>query len=518
MRRLLSIPGITVAIFFGWKVALLLLTSHPIPSNDSFFYDGPVVNYVLHGEYCNPSLAQVLPISGTQVFSAYPPFYQAVLLGWMKCFGTSELAAMWFHLVLLAIFALTMLKIFRTLNLPPLVSNCAALFLFGITFHDRPDTLAHVLGALTVLAVVRGLMWSGAALLLLTFCTSLQIGGIYFLWTSGLIGLGVWMGRLKFPWAAISAFVLTITALVALVKFKHPLFWAGFLEHVQVTPSFTGLRMPRADDLLKVIRTATGIGLAIVGFIWLVAKSDLRTRLKQNPELAVGLAGALAALALIGGCLFVLTPNTIHIAGYLQPVVVGCFLAAFVKSSSLSFVPRVAVGGVVLGALLLVSVRAVGMSTWGILCARDVSRTEALREVNRALDLVSPGDTVFVSAAYLYESARRTNVNSIHSDWPAQPDGVDPEKTAIERLRPAALLLTQFDYYRRYEAVVAQFRRERGDVEVEIDNQARVQSPDAIPATRRIVQHIAWAPVIIEFKWPTQDATSAGEALQNENH
>jgi hypothetical protein len=69
-------------------------------------------------------------------------------------------------------------------------------------------------------------------------------------------------------------------------------------------------------------------------------------------------------------------------------------------------------------------------------------------------------------------------------------------------LQPAKLLVTQFDYYRRFERVVAKFQRERGDVEVRITNLARVQPPDAIPATRKIVQHISWAPVIVEFSWP----------------
>jgi hypothetical protein len=64
------------------------------------------------------------------------------------------------------------------------------------------------------------------------------------------------------------------------------------------------------------------------------------------------------------------------------------------------------------------------------------------------------------------------------------------------------LVLTQFDYYRRYEPVVAQLRRERGDVEVRIHNLARVQAPDAEPKFRKVVQHVSWAPVIVHFDWP----------------
>ena len=127
MRRLIALPGITFALFFAWKVGLLLLTSQPVPANDAFFYDGPVVNYLLHGKYCNPSLAIVLPISGTEVFSAYPPLHQFAMLGWMSIAGTSALAAMWFHVLLLGIFALTVFATLRELRAPaaarPIFSN-----------------------------------------------------------------------------------------------------------------------------------------------------------------------------------------------------------------------------------------------------------------------------------------------------------------------------------------------------------------------------------------------------------
>ena len=73
---------------------------------------------------------------------------------------------------------------------------------------------------------------------------------------------------------------------------------------------------------------------------------------------------------------------------------------------------------------------------------------------------------------------------------------------AIKERRPSRLLLTQFDYYRRYERIVSQFLRERGDVEVQITNTARVQPSDALPSMRKVIQHISWAPVIVEFTWP----------------
>ena len=502
MHRLINLPGITFAIVLVWKVALLLFTAQPIPSNDAFFYDGPVVNYLLHGRYCNPSLAPVLPISGNEVFSAYPPLYQAVLLGWMKCFGPTGLAAMWLHVVLLGVFALTVLRILRQLQVSARAANLAGLFLFGITFHDRPDTLAHALGALAILALVRGMTWPGSAFLLLTFCTSLQIGGIYALWIAALILGSVWLGRHKFPWAQAGLFMATLIGLVALVKFGHPHWWEGFREHVRITPSFTGLRVPRADDVLKVLRTTPGILLVFAGLMVLFAqRSNLREQLSRSPQLLVACCGSIAALALVAGCLLILTPNAIHIAGYLQPVIVGCFLGAVGSESVRSKHDRLVL--IVFGAAAVVtSVRAMGMTTWGWSCARDVSYAQALTHLNRELDSIPAGGTVFVSSAYLYETALRTNITWIHSDWPNQASSYDNGLSAIAELKPAKLILTQFDYYRRFEPVVAEFQRQRKEVEVHLTNLARVQPPDAQPATRKIIQHISWAPVIVEFSWP----------------
>ena len=503
MRRLANISGITFALYFVWKITLLLSTSQPIPANDSFFYDGPVVNQILHGKYCNPSLAMVLPISGNEVFCAYPPLYQAVLLGWMKCFGASDLAAMWLHVTLLAGFALTVFQIFRQLKFSALAVNIAGLFLFGITFHDRPDTLAHLLAALAVLAFVRGLPWATAVFLMLTFCTSLQIGGIYSLWLGLFIVGEAWFAKRPIPWAAAFSFIGVLIVLIALVKFGFPRLWEGFREHVAITPSVTALRVPRLDDVLKIVRTSPGILLVAAMLGCLVIKGRaLLDQLKTSVPLRLCASGTLAALALMCGCLVVLTPNTIHVANYLQPVIVGGALALIGTGLMTVKWPR-AIHGLFLVAAMLVSVRAIGMTTWGVLCHRDVNRAQALTLVNQSLDSAPANSTVFVSAAYLYNTAQRTNITWLHSDWATLANEGDWELRAIKERRPSRLLLTQFDYYRRYERIVSQFRRERGDVEVEITNTARVQPSDALPSMRKVIQHIAWAPVIVEITWPS---------------
>jgi hypothetical protein len=352
-----------------------------------------------------------------------------------------------------------------------------------------------------MLAVVRSLTWPAAAFLLLTFATSLQIGAIYSLWAALLIFGTSWWQKVKFPWVAAGTLVGVLLTLVALVKFVHPQWWAGFQEHVRVTPSITGLRVPRVDDLLKVVRTAPGIILVMIGLGWLTLSGSLsRERLRGSLPMLVTLSGTLAALGLMSGCLFVLTPNTIHIAGYLQPVIVGSFLAAEIARVGRPTLRWKQLTPFLAGALL-VSVRAIGLTTWGVACANDVSYTTARSRVSSELDSIPSGSTVFVSAAFLYETARRTNVTWLHSDWPAPASEAGWELHALENLKPAKLILTQFDYYRRYETVLADFQRIHPGIEIRTTNVAQVRPPDASRSWQKIVQHVSWAPVVVDFTW-----------------
>src|SRR5262245_16161779 len=116
-KNVLERSELVFALVLVWKVALLLLSAQPVPSNDAFFYDGSVVNFLLHGKYANPSLVEALPISGGEVFCAYPPLYQLALLGWLSIFGVSALASMFFHLFLFTIYLWILLRTFRQLNL-----------------------------------------------------------------------------------------------------------------------------------------------------------------------------------------------------------------------------------------------------------------------------------------------------------------------------------------------------------------------------------------------------------------
>ena len=491
-------------LVFAWKVALLLFTAQPLPNNDAFFYDGPVVNFLLHGNYCNPSLVHALPISGGEVFCAYPPLHQAVLLGWMSMFGTSALSAMWLHVVLLGIFFLIVFAILRRLQTPALIVNLAGLFLFGITFHDRPDTVAQVLGAVAVLGLVRGGagVWWAASALVLAFCASLQIGAVYLLWC-GLFAVGnAWTGKRKFPWAAVITGGAVLTGLVALVKFGYPHLWAGFQEHVRITPSVTGLRAPKLLDTLKAMRTTPAIFVVGAG----VVLASLRKRvtivaLRNSPSGMLAICGMLAGLALIGGSLIMLSPNTIHIANYLQPVVVGTFLSAGVFFAEAQK-PGRAVLILFLALSLVTGVRAIGLTTWGVLCARDVSYAKATALVRAEVDTLPAGSLVVASSAYLYDLASRTNITWIHNDWPAAPGGLEQwEYHAFAKLRPARIIVTQFDFYRRYGAIFDQLKSHPDLVSLRVANTASVRSPDSFPKMQRVVQHVAWAPVMVELTW-----------------
>src|SRR5207302_2033878 len=112
-----------------------------------------------------------------------------------------------------------------------------------------------------------------------------------------------------------------------LVKTALPRAWAGFLEHARQTPSFTGFRMPHWQEALKIIRTVPGIVLitALLPWSWFKLRQDFSSDSTRRPEIIL-LAAILPALGIVVASLSVLTPNTIAIANYLQPVIVAAYL------------------------------------------------------------------------------------------------------------------------------------------------------------------------------------------------
>jgi hypothetical protein len=517
MHSLVRTPGFTFGLFVLWKLLLVLFTAQPIPFNDSFFYDGPVVNYLLHGNYCNPSLSMVLPISGNEVFCAYPPLHQVSMLGWMKIFGTSVLSAMYFHLTLLAAYGITVLAIFRRFQIRPTWVNFACMFLFSITWHDRPDTLANLLGVLSIFALVRGWSILSASFLLMTFGTSLQLGGIYFLWLGLFAFTSIYLKAMKTPRLAIILFFVALSGLFGLVRFGYPHLWAGFQEHVAITPSVTGLRIPSLDEVLKVIRNAPGV---LVVVVWLVIlglqKRGRLVAISMSRALQLALTGAIASSALMFASLFYLTPSTVYSINYLQPIIVGCFLAALgdainaqpvsTNKGDTSFTRKSApVGGlIILGiAVLIIAVRGFGMTIWGLLCSYDMDQKTAIKIVRSQTQSLPPKSIVVASSAYLYEVAQRADTRFIHADWVGLPDKRTPGfgSKALVALRPQRLILTQFDFYRRYDQVLTELKTEQTLSSMTIHNDSITPPPDSILGLRRLVQHVSWNPVIIDFAW-----------------
>jgi hypothetical protein len=118
----------------------------------------------------------------------------------------------------------------------------------------------------------------------------------------------------------------------------------------------------------------------------------------------------------------------------------------------------------------------------------------------RELDSVPPEANVLLSSAYLYEADRHLNGHWIHEDYaPLREEGEDYAR-ALRRLHAAKLVLTQYDFYRRYQRVLDELRA-AGGVQITITNLARVRPPDSFSHLQKILQHVSWAPVIVDLEW-----------------
>ncbi len=516
-------PWLVFAVFFAWKLALFLLAAQPVPANDAFFYDGAVVNYLLHSGYFNPAIVALFPICGGQLFGAYPPLYQAVLLGWMSLFGTSVFSAMALHLALIGLGALLLYGVLRKLQTPVWCLHFAGAWLFLLTFHDRPDTLAQVLGLLSVYAWTRSRLlfnavpadapakpsplwtWLMAAAVVLCLATSLQIGGTYFM--LALLGTtaAVYARHERFPFGPMLMMILTPPVLVMLVKTQFPLAWAGFQENVNLNPSFlTGWHAPTLLSILKALRTVPGVLFVTGLLLWCGIRRPGRlvSVLWTGPGLVLTLS-LLASLGVTAVSLAMFAPELIvNMVNYLQPLVVADKLALasnlFPETHSGRWLRAQTAGLMLL--LLLGCVRGIGMSTWGLACARDVSSSAALHRVDDELERQPAHSAAVLSSAYLYEAARQTNVALIHSDYVRSSLRSTDTEGVLER-KPVLLILTQYDYYRRFETVVSDLKSNPQVRGVRVENTARIRAPDSYPQLRQVIQHIAWAPVIIDIAW-----------------
>jgi hypothetical protein len=515
----LKCGSLIFALVYCWMVALFIVSAQPIPANDAFGYDGAVVNCLLNGRYCNPSLAAAFPISATRVYSGYPPLYQFSLLCWMRVFGTSVLAAMGFHLVLFGLYMLVLLAVLRRLRVPESCIALAGGFLLALTFHDRPDSLAQLLGMMAVYALVRSRAaflgegssrppgrwtWAMAVCVVLCLCTSLQIGAMYF--CLALFGTvwACWSRHERVPFAPLVVMIVVPAAMVAMVRFGFPLLWQGFQEHARQTPTWTGLRTIYVVEVIKVVRAVPGIlvAAAFLPLLWWRDPAKLGLPAPSGGVILLVLL-LLGALTIVAASLTCMTANMAGMAGHVQPLIVGLYLA--LAAPLIPRGPWRSLQTVCLaGAVLLGSVRAVGMSTWGIACARDVGCSAAIGRVRAEMDRQPPGATVVLSSAYLYEAARHPNVRYLHSDWligAHRGPQLETDMAGLDLQKPAEFILTQFDYYRRYKLVFDSAKSDPRVAHIEIENTAKVLPPDAYDSLQRVVQHISWAPVIVRLAW-----------------
>lgn len=518
MNRSLRWPALVFALILTWKWALFVCTVQPVPANDAYLCDGAIVNFLSGGAYVNPSIEIFRPISGSVVFSTYPPLYQLVLLGWMSVFGTSAPSAVGLHLALFSLYAVLAFLILRRLGTPIWGLHLAGGFLLAITFHDRPDTLAQVLGAGAVYAWLRSWeaiadgpksgatsrwSWLATALAVLTLAASLQIGAMFIFFVSLGIVLARFIYQVKLPVLPLVAMPVLSVLLALIAKFGFPNWWSGFVENFGDNPSVQGWHWPDAGSILKCARTLPGLGLVLflAAFgLW----SQGTFKVPDSRIWVVMLAAAASALGVVAASLFYLTSNYVGFAAYLQPLVVGAFLG-WRGSLNLNVPQRRTLVGLFGLAIAVCAVRAVGMSTWGVLCARDVSYSKATALVAAELNGLGPGGpkVAVVSSAFLYGAAAHRNVRLIHSDYVVRPKPglMDGDLKGLLTEKPSKLILTQFDYYRRYEPTLALLKTRAEVASLNIKNTANVRPPDASASLQKVVQHVSWAPVIVSLEW-----------------
>ena len=220
-----------------------------------------------------------------------------------------------------------------------------------------------------------------------------------------------------------------------------------------------------------------------------------------------------ASFLILTAAMFVLTPNSVSFTAYLQPLVVAGFLSlSAVRKTDARTLDSPAPDSQtpttcmlarrryawLFGLLaLLAGVRALGLSTWGLLCALDCNYRSSIGIVQTEISGMAPGQTAVLSSAYLYQAARNQDARWVHCDWmaPAERDQESTDWRALISLRPHKLVLTQFDYFRRFQGLLAKLRARPDLASVGEKNAARVPAPDSIRPLRRVLQHVSWAPV-----------------------
>ena len=213
----------------------------------------------------------------------------------------------------------------------------------------------------------------------------------------------------------------------------------------------------------------------------------------------------LGAAGITAASLCILTANIVGIANYLQPLVVATYLG--ICADLFPRRPWLRLQVVCLSfAILIGAIRAIGMTTWGLACAADVSYSQSNQIIDAQLAGHAEGYNVVASSAFLYDCVKHKGINFVHSDWleKAGGDSQVSDLKGLFRLKPQKMILTQFDYYRRFERVLAEARKNPALTDIQVTNTTRTRAPDSYPSLQKIVQHVSWAPVIVDLTWREQ--------------
>ncbi|HEX7655208.1 MAG TPA: hypothetical protein VF607_16990 [Verrucomicrobiae bacterium] len=511
LRQLYVVAGLVVL----WRVCLLIFLAQPIPANDAAFFDTAMVNWYQHGHYVNPGLSVVFPISGHQVYAAYPPLYQVALLVWMKFFGTSVLSAMALHVTMFSVSVLLLVQIIRRFFPTQSRYGVVPLLLLAMTFDDRPEGLAHIFG-LAGLWVVGTFLQSGfrwqlavglVLALLATLYTSVIVAALYF--GTGFLALaaGWWTRRdhrFFIPHFVAAGLFVILTATIAKVE---PLWWAGFQENARQTPVLTtGFRIPNGLELIKLIRTAPVflLALAAVPLLW---RHRDRLRGEGSAWLALTFGIFAMGVVLLVADMTLLAANYVGYVLGLQVLLAAGLIALADKAVGQRFKWST---WILVALVALISVRALGLSTWGVVCAWKNSYPTSQQVLRSEFaPYTTNGAPVVVASAYLYTAVAAGVQNPVHADWYYDRANPDPNANidGLIKLRPAKLVLVQFDYYRAFVPVLDRLKQLHPEVKQTVRDFTGVRVPDSIPALQRVLQHITWAPVVVDLDW---SALSAG--------
>jgi hypothetical protein len=301
---------------------------------------------------------------------------------------------------------------------------------------------------------------------------------------------------LFFPYVGAAVGFGLITASIAHFT---PLYWHGFLENARQTPVLSiGFHRPQPVEVVKLIRTAPVFLLVAVLLPVLVPRIR---KLPLEPWLCLFGGVFIMGSILLMADMVLLAPNYVMYVLLIQVILA----AGLIRISGVLFPGKSRfVSVAVLGCALLLSVRAAGMSTWGVLCAMHNSYGQTRQTLKTELEPFSQTNApVIISSPFLYSALEFGVRHPIHFDW--YFDRVSPDRDAdyesLVSMRPTKIIVTQFDYYRSFVSVEQRLRNHPELVEVRVRNDAIIKPPDASPSLQRVVQHISWAPVIVDLDW-----------------